>query len=347
MNAHPIGVAILQAPFFLVAHLLTRWSNLSPDGFSFYYQHGAGLAGWFWMLAGLVVLRRLLRRQFSDRVTAWTLCGITFATNLFHYGTYDSSYSHVYSFFLFASFMLLTDDWYRQPSHTTPILLGVTAGLIVLTRHTNALVLIVFPLYGITRAGGAATRIRELLTRRRELLVAAAGAVAVVLPQLAIYYQATGRFFVSSYGSLGFDFTEPRLFGVLFSVQKGVFFWSPVLVAAAAGLALTRGMARALALPGVVFLIANTYVIGSWWDWQFGASYGHRGFVDALPVFALGLASLVERGSARSLVSRTLVLGLAAAMALSMLQMYQYWAGILPMSDTTWKQYRDAFGRLR
>ena len=29
VNAHPIGVAVLQAPFFLVAHALTKWSNLS------------------------------------------------------------------------------------------------------------------------------------------------------------------------------------------------------------------------------------------------------------------------------------------------------------------------------
>ena len=30
----PMGVAILATPFFLIAHVLTRWSNLSPDGFS-------------------------------------------------------------------------------------------------------------------------------------------------------------------------------------------------------------------------------------------------------------------------------------------------------------------------
>src|SRR5688572_25868303 len=30
VNAHPIGVAILQAPFFLIAHALTRWTNLAP-----------------------------------------------------------------------------------------------------------------------------------------------------------------------------------------------------------------------------------------------------------------------------------------------------------------------------
>jgi len=35
----------MQAPLFVVAHALTRWTNLSPDGFTLYYQHAAGLSG--------------------------------------------------------------------------------------------------------------------------------------------------------------------------------------------------------------------------------------------------------------------------------------------------------------
>ena len=58
---------------------------------------------------------------------------------------------------------------------------------------------------------------------------------AVLAPQLAIYYQATGRVLVSSYGSMGFTFLSPHIWGVLFSVQKGLFFWSPLLLAAIAG----------------------------------------------------------------------------------------------------------------
>src|SRR5688572_5994142 len=48
VNAHPIGVAVMQTPFFLAGHALTKWSNLSPDGFTLYYQHAAGISGVFW-----------------------------------------------------------------------------------------------------------------------------------------------------------------------------------------------------------------------------------------------------------------------------------------------------------
>ena len=58
---------------------------------------------------------------------------------------------------------------------------------------------------------------------------------AVLAPQLALYYQATGRFLVSSMAASDSTLRRPDL-GVLFSVQKGVFFWSPLLLAALAGL---------------------------------------------------------------------------------------------------------------
>jgi len=32
-----------------------------------------------------------------------------------------------------------------------------------------------------------------------------------------------------------------------------------------------------------------------------------------------------------------------AAIALNLFQMLQYWNGVLPMSDTTWDQYREVF----
>ena len=345
VNAHPIGVAVMQSPFFLIAHALTKWTNLSPDGFTLYYQHGAGLAGLAWTIAGLWILRALLGRYFTDGVTAATLIVILLGTNLYHYATYDSSYSHGYSFCLFAAFLDLTDRWYRAPTWRLSALLGAVAGLIVLTRHTNVLGLVLFPLYGVTRETIAA-RLRVFRNERRLLLVATVTAILVVLPQLALYYRATGRVLVSSYGELGFNF-PPQLAGVFFGVRKGLFFWSPVLLLAVAGLAIGRGGARAVRLPAAVFLTANTLVIASWWDWQFGASFGHRGFVDALPILAIGLASFFEWSVERP-VARVLVTAFTcAAVGLSLFQMLQYWNGVLPMSDTTWEQYRSVFLRWR
>jgi len=358
VNAHPIGVAILQTPFFLVGHGLTKWSNLSPDGFTFYYQHAAGLAGVFWAIAGLFVLRRLLLRYFSETVTAATLLALLVGTNLYHYATYDSSYSHAYSFFLFASFLYVTDRWWdsrleplpvvvrHAPHGSLSMLLGLLAGLIVLTRHTNALLLLIVPLYGVTDAASLRAAINTLASRRRELAMIAGVCGLVLLPQLLIYHDATGHLLVSSYGTLGFHFDSPQIWGVLFSVQKGVFFWSPLLLAAVAGFALEHPATRRLVLAAATVMAADIYLIASWWDWQFGASYGHRGFVDTLPLLAVGLAAFFEwtaRGRRRVMIVGTAA---TAAVFLSIFQMLQYWNGVMPMSDLTWDQYRAAFLRL-
>ncbi len=343
VNAHPIGVAIMQVPFFLVGHALTKWSNLSPDGFTLYYQHAAGLAGVFWTIAGLLVLRQLLQRHVSDRIAAATLTLVLFGTNLYHYATYDSSYSHVYSFFLLASLLYLTEVWWERPSISRSILLGLTAGMIVLTRHTNVLFLAIVPLYGVASGADARERARDLGRRWRPLAAAAGAAAITIAPQLSIYYAATGHWLVSSYGELSFTFLTPHLLGVLFSVQKGVFFWSPVLLAAVAGFVMRRTITRPYALAALVVMLADVYLIASWWDWQFGASYGHRGFVDTLPLLALGLAGFLEwcaEVPIRTSIAATVA---AAAVFLSTFQMLQYWNGVLPMSDMTWDQYRAIF----
>ncbi|MEP6915454.1 MAG: hypothetical protein ABJC89_07400 [Acidobacteriota bacterium] len=348
VNAHPIGVAVMQAPMFAAGHALSKWTNLSADGFTLYYQHAIGLSGLLWAVAGLATLRRLLLRHFSARVTIATLLTILLGTNLYHYATYDSGYSHAYSFFLFAAFLDLTERWYAMPTTRTSLLLGLVSGLIVLTRHTNALFLMVFPLYAVTDRTTLAARLDEFRREWRALSVAAITAMLVIAPQLALYYQATGRPLVSSYGQLGFNFTSPRLVGVLFSVQKGLFFWSPLLLLACAGLVgLMRSTdrARGFVCPGLLFLAINTYLVASWWDWQFGGSFGHRGFVDALPIFAIGLAWFYTCAARRPATLAAATVAAALAVALSIFQMLQYWNGVLPMSDTTWEQYRAVFLR--
>jgi hypothetical protein len=349
VNAHPIGVAVMQAPFFAVAHALTKWTNLSPDGFTLYYQHAAGLAGLFWTVAGLFVLRLLLLRHFTDRVTAGTLATVLLGTNLYHYATFDSSYSHAYSFFLFSLFLDLTERWHGTRDWTRSLLVGVAAGLIALTRHTNLLFLLCLPLFGVTDGASLRARLRQLRDDWRMLVLIVAVAALIVMPQLAIYYRATGHPIVSSYGALGFDFAHPRLYGVLFSVQKGLFFWSPVLLFACGGLAwLWRSghPARAFVAGGTVFLLLNTYLVASWWDWQFGGSFGHRGFTDSLPLFAIGLAGLYTWSARKPTTAAAVACIASLAVALSVFQMVQYWTGVLPFSDTTWDQYRAVFLRM-
>lgn len=332
VNAHPVGVAVLMAPFFVAAHLLTRWTSLSPDGFTLYYQHAAGLAGLFYTVAGLWLLRRLLDRHFTAGPVAATLFAVLFGTSLLHYATHDSTWSHAFSFFLCAALLERLDAW--QEDRSDPVTIGLIAGLMILVRHPDAIVPIAF----------VPVRVRSNAARLTVALVA----MLVVLPQLAIYWRATGRPIVSSYGSLGFTFLSPHLFGVLLGVRKGLFFWAPVLLAGIAGAAWIPASLRWLRTPAAIVLVIQTYLIASWWDWQFGASFGHRGFVDLYPVFAAGLAAFFQRVAVMRAPLRaawSIAAGLLCALALY--EMTLYWNGVLPQSDTTWAQYRASLGLRR
>ena len=349
LDPHPIGPALMMAPFFIVADVATRLTGGQRDGFSSYYQHAAGLAGLTYLLIGLAVLRRMLVRHFEPAVALTTLATITWGTNLFHYGTYDSVFSHAFSFCLIVSLVTLTDEWWAEPATGRSTALGLIGALIFLTRHTNAMFLMFVPLHGIVDVATLRSRGPQLWARRRNIAVMAAAAVLGALPQLLIYKQATGFWFVSPYSALGagFRFGAPHLFGVLFSTQKGLFFWSPALLLAVAGFFVARGWPRSLILPSALVLAVNTYLIASWFDWQFGGSFSHRGFTDSLGLLAIFMAAFFAWVATRPRVLGVVAPITALVVLLSVAQMIQYWQGVLPIADTTWTQYREAFLRFR
>ncbi|HEY1909543.1 MAG TPA: hypothetical protein VGG73_01360 [Vicinamibacterales bacterium] len=349
MNLHPIGTAVLIAPFFFVADFLSRWSNLPRDGFSLYYQHGAAIAGLVYFLFGLAIVRRMLQTQFSDGVVLATLICLTWGTNLFHYGVFDSVFSHAYAFFLVSLFVWQVEEWWDRPTRWRSLAIGAIAGLNFLVRHTNAIFVLVLPLYGILHWRDVSARFRQLTIRWRMLTAAAVAGLVVALPQLALYKWITGRWFVSAYDThdMGFDFGAPHLVAVLFSTQKGLFFWSPILVLSVVGVFLARGRTRALILPAVVLFALQTYLIASWAVWQFGASFGHRGFTDGFALAAPFIAATFEWVSRHRRIAPLAAMAVTAVVLLSVAQMFQYWLGILPLADTTWAQYQELFLKFR
>jgi hypothetical protein len=134
---------------------------------------------------------------------------------------------------------------------------------------------------------------------------------------------------------------------VLFSTQKGLFFWSPVLVLAVVGMFVARGWARRLLWPAASVFAVHTYLIATWFDWQFGGSYGHRGFVDGFGLLAPFLAACFAWAAPRPRVLLVVAIFAFASVCLSIAQMVQYWMHLIPFQDTTWEQYRMLFLRFR
>jgi len=139
---------------------------------------------------------------------------------------------------------------------------------------------------------------------------------------------------------------SPEIAGILVTLPKGLFFWSPVLLASVAGVFLLRDQARAFRWSSVAVFLLLTWLVGSWYDWQFGGSYGHRGFTDVLPLLALPMAAAFDRlrQASRPIHAAGVAL-ISAAVALSSFQMVQYWNGLIPFQNTTWSDYSEIFLR--
>jgi hypothetical protein len=111
-------------------------------------------------------------------------------------------------------------------------------------------------------------------------------AVIPLLLQMWVWHALYGHWIHFSYEGEGFDWAHPALLQTLFSSRHGLFFWSPLLVAAVVGVVRQRWTAFGLAW------LLLWYANSAWHTWWFGDAFGARAFLDLAPIYILGLASL-------------------------------------------------------
>jgi hypothetical protein len=209
----------------------------------------------------------------------------------------------------------------------------VLTALLTLTRNTNVLVigsLTVGWLVWRRWAPGRAPRVA------RVVLPAAAGVALGLAVQLAYNRYATGTWALSSYGTEPFVLDRRRQAAVVASYERGLLTWYPVLAVGSVALLLTATGRR---LAALVLLLAGPLVVlyGFWHSWFLGGGFGHRGFVEIVPVVLLAFAVGVHRlgRGARRLVGSAMVV--AALVTVSL--MAGYWRGSIRYIGTGEEAY--------
>ncbi|TNF24681.1 MAG: hypothetical protein EP314_07550 [Bacteroidetes bacterium] len=345
VNKYFVGTAIVQSPFFLVGWVLSGVLGVPADGYSWPFQLMVGVAAVVALAVGLYYLGQLLLGLGVKRNLAlFTLSVLVFGTNLLYYTMYEPSMSHVYTFATISAFLYFMQRVATEPRQERFLFLAaLTFGLTVLIRPTNGLVLLAVPVV----AGGwyATLNVMEMLTSRPfKLAVSAALVLAVVLIQPGIYLMQTGSPVVWSYQGEGFHFLRPELANVLFSYRKGLFVYCPVLLLSLVGVLGGVSAKKPWSFPLLFVLTLFTWVIASWWMWYYGGSYGHRAFIDIYPLFAIGMASAFQHGSAL-VRPRVAILLAALCIPLQLVQTYQYVNNIIPFDNMTKTKYWNLFLR--
>ncbi len=339
-----MGLAILWVPFFLLAHAGAHLFGISTLGYSWPYSLSIVVAALFYLFAGLCFLRKILLRYFSDTVTAITLLLIVLATNLMYYVISEPGMSHVYNFALFNAFFFFSLKWVEKPGLKFSVILGLLAGLIVLIRPVNVLVLLFPAFIGISSFRDFRERI---FSNGKFILVAGVAAFIMVLPQMIYWKAQSGHFIFNSYMDQGkFFFLEPHLLNGLFSFRKGWLIYTPVMIFSLAGFVWLKKYAPSLFLPVVLFFLLNIYIIFSWWCWWYGGSFGSRPMIDSYGVMAISLAAFLQFVAERKcwLKAITVIL-LAGFIWLNQFQMKQYRTSLLHWDSMTKEAYFGIFGR--
>ncbi len=343
-----MGMALLYSPFFAIANLVASPLGYAPDGFSPPYQFLISIGALFYLLLGLIFLRKLLLRFFDEKTTAITLILIVLGTNLWYYSTMEPGMSHTYSFALFAIFLHVLDKWLERAKVSHAVVLGIVCGMISLIRPTNALVGVFFLFWNVGNIKELKERVFLLVGRWKALLVMSSIAIAIWIPQLLYWKIQTGQIFYDSYGEEGFFFNSPRIIEGLFSFRKGWFIYTPIMLVATAGFFILRKLAKRTFIAIVIFMVLNVYVIFSWWSWWYGGSFGARPLIESLVFMAFPLAAGVQWAFSRKLIIKiSLFFVLSAFTILSVFQTLQYYNGAIHWDSMTRESYIKAFGRLR
>lgn len=316
INFGPLGTALLWSPFYLAAHGLVLaaralGADVAADGYGVPYLAAVCYASALYGFLGLLLIHDALRRSgvFPEPTPRFAVAALWLGTPVLYYMTLAPGFSHAASLFAVSLMHWL---WLRLRAggEGTPLewgLVGAAGGLAALVREQDVLFLAA-PALDLAWRHARPLRQRALLTRLLALGVAAALAF---LPQLIAYKLMYGRFGPSGIVTSKLDYSSPFFFAVLFDPGHGLYFWTPLLLAASVGLALAvRRQRDAAAVLLSLSVLLQVWICGSIQTWTQAGAFGSRRFVSATLPFAWGLATLLS-----ALLPRLGRIGLAAALA--------------------------------
>lgn len=298
-DKYTAGVALMQLPFYCLASVYAGVSTkYEVDGYAPPFQWSILLAALFYVFCGLFMLYRYLRKNYSSIVSVAALICIFFGTNLFYYTYWEPGMAHAYAFFLWVMLICYADKIYETSSWKNFFTLSVIISLLVFIRPSNAVgaILILF-----WNAGNLRTRFQFIARHFTKYAILILPFLFFGILQLLLWRHMNGETLFYSYTSEpGFIyFNKPKIGNVLFHVHNGLFIYAPILALSVIGLfvGVIRKQQNFILIATILAL--STYVFASWWAWWFGGAYGHRCYVDLLPLFAIPIAYLFQ------LLSRT------------------------------------------
>jgi hypothetical protein len=340
------GLAALWLPFFLLAHLLTLLFGLPPDGYSIIYQYSIGFATLFYLWLGIKLLIKLLERSGAKQeMASFIAVIIALGTNMVYYAIVEPSIAHIYSFTLLTGFILSAYLAFEERKVKWYIWMTISFFLLVIIRPTNGIFILLLPfIAGSIKEFG--NQVRYFFSDPKTIFYTLLFAIAILLIPPILWYLQSGYFFVYSYGQEGFDFTNPKVFKILFSYNRGWFVYTPVAFVAMAGFSRLLRINKFQGILLLILLVFHFYITSSWWVWHYTSKFSQRVFIDMYAIVALLLLYLFLDLKPNRLWSRSLKILLIALTVFNFFQFYQQYRWVYPLGEITKEMYWNSFGSL-
>ncbi len=341
-----MGMSLMYAPFFFAAHIHAQFIGEKANGFSPIYHLYINWSCLFYLFLGLLCLRAVLLTRFGDGITAMTLIALVLATNVFYYATTEAAMSHVYNFSLLCFLLYSVVRWYAFRSGKAALLMGISLGLLTLIRPINLSFALIPLFYQLTNVRMVPGRILEWASRPLPLLIFGGAALFILIPQLLYWKAVTGSYLFYSYLDERFYFFQPHILEGLFSFRNGWLIYTPIMIAALAGIFFLKKQKSEFSLLLTILLPVYLWLVFSWWCWWY-IGYGNRAMIDIYPLLSIPLAACFVEVSKLAAWRKIMVTTVfVLLLGLNLFQTLQYRKGLIHFDGMTLKAYLESFGRL-
>ena len=346
VDKYPLGVAILESPFFLIAHAYCLLSGTPADGYSPPYMYCVGLSTLIYSILGIWILMLALQHYFrKENIRIAVALAIGLGTNLFYSSTYTVGMSHPYLFFLYTLLLLLVIRFYKNPDNRGAIFIGSTVGFIALTRFPELISALIPLLWGVNSWAACRERFVFLKKHVWKIGLTLLAFLVMLIPQSLYWYFVSGQFWYNGYQGEHFTWTDPKILDGLINYTNGWLVYTPVMSFAILGLFFVRKYAVDAFWPTISFLLIHWYIIYSWWCWYYINGFGSRPMIEVMPLLSFSFAAFITMFYRHSWFKITGVLLAAFFIWLNIFQTWQISEGLLLSDSANRAYYWSIFGK--
>jgi len=308
------GQVFLAVPFALATRPALRAMGIDPQSprgvLALSYTVIAGTAALPMALAAVCLFFLALRFGSDSVAASFGAATACLGTPLWAYASLFWAHALVGAclLFAFAAAVMLGDSTNARADFLRALAVGLAAGWATVTEYPAAPASAILALFALSQAWQ-----RGSAARWRTVAGVGAGAALCIFVLLSYLYTAFGSFrpsysyydpnsfaFMQQHGYLGLTFPHPdRLLKLLFQCRRGLFFASPVTIAAVPGLwwLWKQNEHRTAALTAAGISAYYFLFNASFYEWKAGRAFGPRYAASGIPVLCIGLAIAWQRAT--------------------------------------------------